>query len=88
MVVCRKSILGSCRTGQPAAPSSETTGGVVCFDFFLQVIKYLPDHHRVFNAGDNLHGATAFLADIYVEVEHPLEALGIGFRRSLDGGCL
>jgi hypothetical protein len=53
---------------------------------FLQVIEYLPDHYRILNAGDDLHSATALLADLHVNVEHPLEALGPGHGRALFGG--
>jgi hypothetical protein len=37
--------------------------------------QYLLDHHRVLNAGNHLHRATAFTAGLDVDVENPLEAL-------------
>ena len=46
--------------------------------FFLQVIEHLLDHHGIINSDDGLHGAAAFPADIVVDVEHLLEALGPG----------
>ena len=35
----------------------------------------LLDHHRVFDAGNHFHGATAFPAGFDVNVEHPFQAL-------------
>jgi hypothetical protein len=34
---------------------------LICF--IVQVSEYFPDHHRVFNSGDDLDGATAFSAN-------------------------
>jgi hypothetical protein len=39
------------------------------FTFFLQVIQDLPDHHRVFAAGNDFHGAAAFPASLDVDIE-------------------
>jgi len=54
---------------------------------FLQVIAYLPDHHRVFDVSDHLDGAAAFAADLDVDSEHALETLRPGHRRPMFGGC-
>jgi len=42
--------------------------------FFFQVSQYLFDHHRVFDAGDNLNDATAFNARLDIDIEDALEA--------------
>ena len=49
--------------------------GLGCFVFLLQVIEDFLDDHRVFDTGDDFHGAAARLADLDVDVEYPLEAL-------------
>jgi hypothetical protein len=41
----------------------------------LQVIKDLLDHYRVFNAGDDFHGAAAAAAGLDVDIENTLEPL-------------
>ncbi len=62
--------------------------------FFIQVGEYLLDDHRIFNAGDDVHGRTnaasarmrksghfdataAGTARFDVDIEHPLETLGL-----------
>lgn len=40
-----------------------------------QVGKDLLDHHRIFNAGDDLDGVAAAVADLDVDVENALQAL-------------
>jgi hypothetical protein len=37
-------------------------------EFFPQVIEYLLDDHRLFDAGDDLHGATAFMTRLDVDI--------------------
>jgi len=44
-------------------------------DIFIQVGQYLFDDHRIFNAGDDVHGAAAFMAGFNIDVEHLLEPL-------------
>ena len=46
--------------------------------FAVQVGENLLDHHRVFDAGDDLYGATAAFAGFDVDVEHPFQALRPG----------
>jgi len=36
------------------------------------VIEDLPNHHRVFDAGDDSHGAGAFAAGLDVDIEYAL----------------
>ena len=49
----------------------------------FEMIQYASDDVRFFDAGDDLHGATADLAGLDVDVEHVLEALRPG-----HGGAL
>ena len=42
--------------------------GLVGLGFLLQMAEYLLDDHRVFNAGDDLDGATAFNAGLDIDV--------------------
>jgi hypothetical protein len=37
----------------------------------LQVIEDLLDHHRIFDAGDDLYGTAAGLAGLNVDTEYP-----------------
>src|SRR5690606_39890629 len=56
--------------------------GPAGFGFVLQVIKDLLDHYRVFNAGDDFHGAAAAAAGLDVDIENTLEPLRPCHRRS------
>src|SRR5690606_40863471 len=56
--------------------------GPAGFGFVLQVIKDLLDHYRVFNAGDDSHGAAAAAAGLDVDIENTLEPLRPCHRRS------
>ena len=47
----------------------------------------LLDHHRVFDAGDDLYGATAAFAGFDVDVEHPLQALRPSHGGPAFRGC-
>lgn len=50
--------------------------------------KYLFDHHRVFDTGDDLDGTTAFATGFDVDIEDALEALCPGHGHVAFGGCL
>jgi hypothetical protein len=41
----------------------------------VEVGEDLVDHHRIFDAGDDLDGTAATLADVGVDVENALQAL-------------
>ena len=45
-----------------------------CFD--TEVGEDLLDHHRLFDAGDDLDVAAAAVADLYVDVENSLQTQG------------
>lgn len=64
------------------APGFRVTPGPAGFGFVLQVIKDLLDHYRVFNAGDDFHGAAAAAAGLDVDIENTLEPLRPCHRRS------
>jgi hypothetical protein len=61
--------------------------GFAGFSFALQVSEDLLDHRRIFDAGDDFHRATAFLAGLDVDIENALEALRPGHRGPPSGGC-
>ena len=60
-----------CRRG----PAWWQLGGNRCSRFRIQVSEYLPDHHRVFDAGDDAHITAAFTAGFNADVEDALESL-------------
>jgi hypothetical protein len=41
--------------------------------------EYFPDHHRVFNTGYDLDGATAFAASFNIDIKYPLQMLCVNF---------
>jgi hypothetical protein len=45
--------------------------------FFIQVDEYLPDDHRIFNAGNHFDRTTAGTAPLNVDIENPLETPGL-----------
>jgi hypothetical protein len=51
------------------------SGAAATGDSFSSRCKYLPGHHRVFNAGNNPDVATAFAAGFDIDIEHSLQSL-------------
>ena len=49
--------------------------GLTGLIFLPKVIEDLPDHRRVFDAGNHLHRAGAFATGLNVDIENTLEAL-------------
>jgi len=52
------------------------------------VNKYLPDHCRILNTGDDLDLATTFTAGFDIYVKYPFQSLGPGHRYALLRGSL
>ena len=46
--------------------------GFIQRGLFIQMSEYLVDDHRVFNAGDDFDGATAFGTSFDVDIEYSL----------------
>ena len=55
-------------------------------DLFLQMSKYLLDHRRVLDAGNDPGGPAAGAARLDVEIENPLEAT-VATLRAAHGLC-
>ena len=78
----------------PVNPPLGQRLGFRCLGFIGQVIEDFLDHHRVFDAGNDLNGAAAFTAGFNVDVEEALAALCPGHRcPTFDGrlrliGCI
>ena len=64
------------------APGFRVTPGPAGFGFVLPGDQDLLDHYRVFNAGDDFHGAAAAAAGLDVDIENTLEPLRPCHRRS------
>jgi hypothetical protein len=41
-------------------------------NFTIQVVEYFVDYNKIFDAGDDFHGATASTAGLDVDTEHTL----------------
>ncbi|EAR22424.1 hypothetical protein NB231_11829 [Nitrococcus mobilis Nb-231] len=52
------------------------------------MIKDLPDHNRLFDAGNHLHLAGAVKAGLDINIENALEALRPGHGCAVFGECL
>ena len=63
-------------------PAFWQDNGLTGLGFLPKVIEDLPDHRRVFDAGNHLHRAGAFATGLNVDIENTLEALRPGHRRS------
>jgi len=55
------------------------------FGFVIQMIEYLLEHYRVFDADNNLGSAAAFPADI--DIEDTLQTLYPGLCGPIFDGC-
>jgi hypothetical protein len=56
-------------------PAVRQPGGFRGSGFLIQVSKYLVDHRRVFDAGNDADITAAFTASFNVDVEYTLESL-------------
>lgn len=81
----------ACPHADRRCPAPGQLDGFFGGGLFLQVGEDLLDHHRIFDAGDDLDDAAAFTAGLDVDVEHPLGSLRlrlIDARRSAGvGSC-
>jgi hypothetical protein len=51
-----------------------------CRDFLIQVIQYLLDDHKVFDAGDQFGRTTTGTARLNVDIKHAPQPLHLGHR--------
>ncbi len=58
------------------------------FLFLRQMRQYGLDHHRVFNAGNDVELTSAVLAGGHIDIEDPLEVLRPGHGSPRFGGLL
>ncbi len=70
------------RAAQPVAPGFRVTPWSRWFRLCASGDQDLLDHYRVFNAGDDFHGAAAAAAGLDVDIENTLEPLRPCHRRS------
>ncbi len=80
----------SLRSVKPArlrrCPAFGQQWGLYRKGFFIQVGEYLLDNYRIFNAGDHFDRTAAGTARLNVDIEHPLETLGLKLMAARRSG--